>query len=260
MPEFWKDPRTWAPLATSVGIFVSLTLWLINNRRKELSYEILSRTSLVSVAEGLAGKIQILFNDQPVRDVSLILVRIINSGHIPIRSAEFEGRFAIALEPPAEILMAEVCETHPETLEHRSTAGGHEVPLISQVEKNTVMLRPILLNAKDSITVRILASHATEKIMLIGHIEGIHKIKEARENLAVPLIIGNIGAILMFAAAILINPEALFKLHVQEIIPYLASFLVGYVLVLIGFFLPKRGQISARRLLSATFPSAKETS
>ena len=82
MPEFLRDPA-WqfaGAMFALLAIFVSLLLYRAEKRRKALSYEILSRTPLLSMAEVIEGKLQILFEGEPVSSVHLVVLRCHCSG------------------------------------------------------------------------------------------------------------------------------------------------------------------------------------
>lgn len=249
MADFLSDPRYLGPIATSCGIAVSLVLWILNLRTKELSYEITARTPLISVKEEVQDKIQISFQGQPVDDVHLVVIKIANSGNVPIRSSEFEGKFAITLAGDMNVLLAEVLETKPASLLERCRVDDNIVPLIAGVNKGEVPLRPLLLNPRDSITIKMLVSPAPNSVQLGAHIEGIASIKQARERSLVPIVLTNVGSFIMAVSLFFLEPSALMSNAMFQYLPYLVFFLLGYVMLLSGVYFPRINRNSIRRAL-----------
>jgi hypothetical protein len=237
MPDLVIDPRYLAPIATSCGVAVTITLWILNLRRKELTYEILSDTPLVSVREEVKDQVQIIFKGEAVHDVHLVQIRLTNSGNVPIRIADYEGRLSVKVPPPARILSAEVEDTHPAHLERRPDNG--ETSLIEEMTANNVALRPVLLNHKDWLTIKLLVTKPTDGIMISGHIEGIHEVKKAKDSTVMPFVMANIGTFIMVVSLFFLDPHSLARNAWMEYLPYLAFFLIGYIMLMCGIYFPR---------------------
>jgi hypothetical protein len=240
MSEFITDPRYLAPLATCLAIIVSSILWFISFRKKQLSYEILSNTPLISVKDEVKGKVKILFEEKPVSDVHLVLLKIINSGHISIRSNDFEGRLAVLLDPSVQILMAEVAETNPKNLDWRSKGGDGPQPLIEKMENNAVFLRPVLLNKRDYIILKMLVSHFSKDIAMEGHIEGITEVNELKETSVLPAVTVNIGAVVMAIALLMVDTKSVFGIKPLPLLPCAIFFVTGYALMFYGLYMSRK--------------------
>ena len=148
-----------------VAIIVTIVLYRTQRRRKALSYEIISRTPLLSIGDEIKGKLQILFDGKPVQDIHLIVLKIINSGNVPIVSTNYERPVNLSFGENSWILTAEVSETDPEDL--RATVN---------IENAKVALEPVLLNGGDSITLKLLVSQLGE-INVDGRIVGVKDIR-----------------------------------------------------------------------------------
>ena len=77
MIDLLRDP-VWQFIGATiaiVAIIVSLAVYFAQRRKKRLTYEILSRTPLLSMVEESAGKLQILFEGEIVRDVFLVVLK-----------------------------------------------------------------------------------------------------------------------------------------------------------------------------------------
>lgn len=75
-----------------VAVIVTFVIYRLQQNRKEyLTYEIVSATPVVSVAKPYAGRIKVLWDDKPMSDVSLVVVRLTNTGNKEILAVDFEG-------------------------------------------------------------------------------------------------------------------------------------------------------------------------
>ena len=129
-----------------IAIVVSVILYFKQLNRKRLSYEILSDTSLLTTDEETKNEIRLTYKNEPIEKVRLIVLRIFNSGNVPVESEDYEEPISIRLGD-ARVLSAEVIKKSPKNL--KST-------LI--IEKGVVTLYPTLLNPADSLKIKILVS------------------------------------------------------------------------------------------------------
>lgn len=174
MPDFLTHPL-WTPLGVVTATLLGLAaLWLARRPKKRLQYNVLSVTSLVS-PEALHGRIQVLLDGKPTGEVHLILIQIMNTGNTPIASADFETplKMFFGEHGTTKILEANVISTKPESLSREITLD------YGDFKHNQVALDPLLLNAGDSFTIKVLASASAELIKRIcveGRIIGVQKI------------------------------------------------------------------------------------
>jgi hypothetical protein len=231
MPELLRDPM-WQFIGVVLAlaaICVSVVLYLLQRRRKALVYEFLSRTPLLSMKEEVEGKLQILFDGEPVSDVHLVVVKIVNSGNVPITAHDYERPLALSVGAKAKILTAEVSETVPESLQALATIGP---------DRTDVVLTPVLLNGGDSATIKMLVSQFSGGIRVDGRIVGVKDIKRLRES---PLIF------LLALAGIAMTMVGFFLLLSGTLSePWAPFFLIagGYVLMIIGML----GSRQSRRM------------
>jgi hypothetical protein len=249
MSSFLTDPRYLAPIVTSSGIAVSLVLWILNLRTKEMAFEILTNTPLFSVQEEVKDQVQISFQGQPVHDVNLVLVKLVNTGNVPIRAQEFAGRFALSCPSETKVLLAEVMATNPPDLNQRLAPSESNSSIVDRIEGSDVLLKPILLNAKDSITLKLLVTPSIDTIKVSAHVEGMATIKKSKENRFAPIFLANMGAFIMAVSLFFLDPSAIFSNKSILYVPYLIFFLLGYVMLLSGVYLPKMNKKSIGKAL-----------
>jgi hypothetical protein len=158
-------------VASVVVAVISLALvlyfqWWRN--RKRLSYEILSNVLLLSAEEEIQDKVEIQYEGKPVKNVRLLLIKLVNDGYQPIKKEDFQRSIKFVF-PEAKILSAERVKLNPENL---------EVETNYQPFSSTVEVKPTLFNRKDYLQFKVLLSGYTE-MKIDARIVGVSRIKKA---------------------------------------------------------------------------------
>ncbi len=167
-----------ALLLTAVGIWLG---WQALSS-KGVAYEIVSQAPLVSSQETLAGKLQVSFDGKPVEDVSLVVLRVYNSGNEEIRKADYESPITFSFGQGADVLSAEVVSTQPAGIPASLTRQG-----------NSVVLSPVLLNSNDIIELRAVVSRVQGNIVASCRIAGVSNcilVASSRPNYWINIILG----------------------------------------------------------------------
>jgi len=175
VPEFLRD-QIWqfiGALVTFVGIPVTVALALVLRKRKQLSYEILSHVPLLNVEEAIQGRVKILFDGQPVGNVQLVEVKIKNSGNVPVLRTDYERPISLHFGDGSTILSAEVSERDPDNL-------GASV----RADEGRVNLNPVLLNAGDWATIKVLVSQVTKHVQIDGRVIGVRRLLDERGHVS----------------------------------------------------------------------------
>jgi len=147
---------------TITSLVLAAVYFFANRKKKKLTYQIITRSRIISAKGDLAGKVTILFNDKAVREVGLFQIKITNVGNIPILTKEYERPITFVALPGTRFLEGSVVEAKPPTLQ----------PLFT-VNERTAVLSPTLLNAKDSIEVKLLIADFDGKFAIDERIEGV---------------------------------------------------------------------------------------
>lgn len=211
-------------ILAAATIIISIILYMRQRQKKGISYTIVSCVPLLSVGEEISGKLQILFDGKPVQQVHLVEADIVNSGNVPIKATEFERPISFSFGEEAQVFSAEVTESTPESL--RATAS---------IEGKRVLLEPTLLNAGDSVSLKMLISKFA-KVDVDGRIVGVKRIGEFTKRKTRNVVLTAIGMIVQFSGA--------FLMMVSPFSPNPIQFLAGFALVmgggLIGLYFLKR--------------------
>jgi hypothetical protein len=211
----------WQFIFGFLGIAVAILVYLSQRRKKSLSYQVVSETALLTVQEGLEDKIKILFGENPVRDVHLVVLRILNDGSIPIVAGDFAESVAFSFGKDATVLSAEVIDTVPKTLKPTVTS-----------EAGRVVFQPTLLNGGDVVSIKLLLAQYKKTIECSARIAGVRDVKRVNEGFRLSGIYPVIGLLVSVSGIVLLS--ALLRIHADASIR-LAFFTPAFVLQFIIF-------------------------
>jgi hypothetical protein len=135
--------------------------------RKRLSYEVLSNVILISTEEEIRDKVEIHFEGQPVKNVRLIVVKLINDGYVPIKKDDFEKGVRFVF-PGARILTSEKVKFHPDNMR-----------TIVSYRDDWTEIAPTLFNRKDYVQFKALISDYSG-MKVDARIVGVSAIEKTR--------------------------------------------------------------------------------
>lgn len=161
-----------------ITVVISILLYRKQRRRKLLTYQIVSDTPVLSAERELADKVQVLFNGKPVDDARLVVLRLWNAGNESIKTEDYDQQTPIVIDfgENTEVLDAEILETSPASIKMRQLLS-----IASDIA--AILLQPLLLNSKDSITVKVLLSRFTGTIQVNARIDGVKEILSYRPGI-----------------------------------------------------------------------------
>jgi hypothetical protein len=176
--NFLRDPTLQFLVNISIallGIFftsiVSVVIYRRQQSRKGVIYKVISNTPLLSLKEEAKGKIKVLFGTKPVNNARLVILKVWNSENTPILPNEYIDPIRVKFGDNVEVLDAEVLEAVPSDIKDKAKAS-------LKLDKDSVVLEPLLLNSKDSITLKFLLAQTplTEEVQLSARIVGVNQI------------------------------------------------------------------------------------
>jgi hypothetical protein len=189
MGDFSLDLKA---VLTIIGIITAITLAIIFQwwrKRKILSYQIISNTSLLTANEEIREKLQILYEGQPVKNVRLFIIKLINNGKQPIDEKDFKKPINFIFSDEARVLSVEKMSVSPDNL---------EVSLNSENEK--ISINPTLLNSKDFIEIKAIVSTYEKSLRCDARIVGVKEVRIVKE---IPNIFIGISAFFGFVIGLL---------------------------------------------------------
>lgn len=238
------DPTAQFIIGTILALLAILVpIYLVLRQRKALSYEVISFSSIIS--EYAKDKLIILYNAIPVENVRLLVIRLVNSGNIPITPTDYERSVRLAFAEGSQVLTAEVVATIPANL----------LPKISPHDSR-VEIESLLLNSGDSIVMNILIAGTDGSFEFDGRIAGVKKINRVVEG-GPRFIITYLSGIALTIFGLIFLVQALTRpgSTPQDVALYNLLIAMGYVLMLIGLLVysPRRRRQRILRLLRAPF-------
>lgn len=90
----WKVILAFVAIIVTVGIALYFQWW---RNRKRLSYVVVSNVVLISAEKEIEDKVEIRFEGYSVKNVRLLLIKLINDGYQPIRKDDFEKSSSFSL-------------------------------------------------------------------------------------------------------------------------------------------------------------------
>jgi hypothetical protein len=242
------DIRLLAPTATTIGVLVSILLWHLNQRRKAVSYTVMRHHPLLNLSGAARNDMDIRFAGHSISDAYLIVIRIINTGHLPIAVSDYQTALSVLLNPGANIVAASIIETTPVDLEERVKHEDKSKSLIQEIEGEKVTLTPVLLNDGDSITVQMLARNAMGGVSVRGHVQGIKRINQWHESRIWSKFLIQLGAFIMAFAMLGVQPSELLAFQLLRVLPWMLVFVLGLMLLNAGIYWPRTSELPEIRV------------
>lgn len=173
-PDFFRDP-VWdfiAVILAAVAFLFGIFTYIQSRRNrpiKRLTPIVDTHTSLVSIREEeeLKGRLVVLFDKKPIQepDISTMIIRFVNTGTVPIDDEDYSGSIAILCGSEAEVLTANVVATNPNRFDAKADKDPND--------PTRALLHPVLLNAGQSVTIKILVRKAAREVDIFAHIKGV---------------------------------------------------------------------------------------
>jgi hypothetical protein len=245
MEELIRDPAwTFVGVVCAIlAVVVTIFIFFAQRKIKRLSYEITSNTQLLGVEDEIQGKVQVLCDGKEVKNVHLLTIRFLNNGNQSISSSDYERPLSIEINLDAKVLTHEVIDEAPENL-------GATVAL----EGSKLIFSPVLMNAKDSFSIKTLISDFEGNPTIDGRINGVKSISKYRESQWPFLIISIISFVLIGVGALNFDKQGVFSVLGIETSAGkvgVALFITGYILMMVGMIKNKLALPIVREMVKA---------
>lgn len=189
MLDLFRDP-VWQFVGVVLAIGVPVAIYQLQKQSKRFAYEIIARTTLLTVREELESKVQVLYDGSPVQSLTVFLVRVWNAGSEPIKSIDFERPLSFSAAAPAQILTVATAVVLPESLTPELVFEAH-----------SLTLAPMLLNPGDSLTLKVLVKDASASLKPDARIVGVTRIQEGNGASRRLAVVTGVGMLMFLAAA-----------------------------------------------------------
>jgi len=183
----WQFVGAFLAVLALVATFIVYTL---QRHRKSIVYDVLSRTSLLTVREEVEGKLEVRYEGHPVKSLSLLVIKVWNAGNQPIRTEDYERPVSFCLGDSAHILTSDITAADPPSI----SAEVHS-------SDNIATLRPTLLNPGDSLTLKFLVRDADGRVCPDARIVGVKEIRRAPPRTRQFALLTSAGMVLLATGA-----------------------------------------------------------
>jgi hypothetical protein len=237
MNELIRDPL-WtfvSVICALLAVIVAIVIFFAQRKTKKLSYELASNTQLLGVKDEIQGKVKILYEGEEVKNVHLLTVRLYNTGNQSISSKDYERALTILVNQEAKILTYEVIDEEPNNL-------GATVVL----DGNKLILSPVLMNPRDSFSIKALISDFEGKPIVDGRINGIKTISRYSENQVSFFVFTLLSLVLIAFGAPNMDKNGSISLMSVEI----SKSALGATLFLSGYFLMMVGMLKNKKMMN----------
>jgi hypothetical protein len=159
-------------VAVAVGIGV-LTIWVTVRTRPKLRLAYDAQATAV-VSDEAVGRLEIVFDGQPVKDVRLVDITIANNGNTALRPEDFVRPLRVVLPVGATPLSVEITHSDPADLGASAVIRADAGPVIN----------PLLMNPRDGFTLSVLVANfpADGIVTLGGRVAGVAEFDRATES------------------------------------------------------------------------------
>lgn len=172
-----SDPGWVGVLVTVVlgllAIIVTVAVFKREQQRKELSYAVLGHQVLVGPDFDPGDRLQILYDGEPVRVIEALVVKLANTGNVPIRPDDYEEGLAIVFGAGTRVLAARLWHSHPYDIP--------ALPLLPEAA-NRIQFEPLLLNPYDWFSITVVLGDFGGGPEVSARIAGVREIKMVEER------------------------------------------------------------------------------
>ncbi len=148
---------------TFLGVVIPIVLYFASIPERSIVFEVVSKTDLVGSLDGIDG-LEITIKDKQIKEASLYLVKLKNTGTEPIMTSDFEKPMLIKLD--SEIFSVKAKDKTPENL-----------TLEYLIEDESILIKPFLFNSDEEFSLEIVSSSKSYPTV-DSRIAGISSIKE----------------------------------------------------------------------------------
>lgn len=160
-------------IAGLVSLSLSFVISFRWRNRKEIAYEVISDVGVWKAKEEAKSRLQVFLDEQQIPDLQVVIIKIKNTGRVPILKANQAPLIKVSFEETARILDAEVTQARP-----RSAA----VSLSLSSNERELSLAPLLLNRKDWVDLKVLLTGFREKIAIDGELDRVKRVDFSKKN------------------------------------------------------------------------------
>ena len=97
-----------AALCLVTSVLVPIAIHLRERSKKEISYRVIDDVPLLNIKEEVKENFEVRYNGIPVKDATFLLVRVWNSGNVPIEEADFIDPIKLNFGKDATVIFSSI--------------------------------------------------------------------------------------------------------------------------------------------------------
>lgn len=219
-------------ILTLSSIALALATFYSSRKVRRLSYDVLGQYPVATVNTRVTDMITVLYNGQPVDQVQLAAIRIINDGNDAILASDYLQPITVSIGDGSNILDASVNNWYPDN-----------IAVDLRLEDNRSIVPPTLFNPGDYFSISILYAGARSSISIEARIVNALSIeRRSQRGLSVvnlPRLIKDFLVMFPFTSIFIVSTVS----HFPER-PFLAYIALGimianYLLSVMEFWIPR---------------------
>jgi hypothetical protein len=154
-------------LGIVVGSVIAIVVYLLQRRRKELSYQHTITPMLPQQRQALEE-----FLNMKLPDTYEVVLKLVNSGNLSIKSKDFVSPVTVVFDKPTQVWGSGITETEP-----ASAQSTTKLTTVTSSRATEATLKLLLLNPGDSVTMKFMVDHFDRRVTVDGRIVGVKEIK-----------------------------------------------------------------------------------
>jgi hypothetical protein len=172
-------------LIAIIGISVTIVIFFNQRSNKKIAFSVISDAQVASIEKGvedIGGEVEVYYKTKDdsklIKDAHLLIIDLWNAGNKEIKREDFEDKIRFEFGSDANILTKTILDTTPQDVK------GTVFP---EIEKNVLLLKPLLLNKGDKVRIKVLADgYQAGSLKAYSRISGVKQMEEVvkRENTA----------------------------------------------------------------------------
>jgi hypothetical protein len=169
--NFLRDP-IWQFIGAVLALVIIIITIIFSSKqrkKKKLAYNIITNTPVLSINEELNTNLEVLFNKSPVKNLQLLIIKLLNTGNTEICKEDFEEPISVNFSENMELLSIEFINKTPSNLDPHG-----------QYSKKRFSINPMLLNSGDSLTIKFLINNYKKLPKIEGRIKGVKSIEKQK--------------------------------------------------------------------------------
>ncbi len=199
-------------ILSTMAILLTVVIAVRNRRRKVLTYEVVSNSSVINMDNDIGENLTLLLDGRPVNNVRLYMIKVQNAGNQAISPEDYPNQLSFAFTSPPfphPLIRGGIHRTEPQAF--LQPHHLRDLLSIDAPEQTTMTFKPPLLNPRDTVFLKVLVmakSRESTTMRVFGQIKdgAIKKYSSSQPRVTRRLVIA--GVVIAFVLGLLI-PKAI---------------------------------------------------